>query len=140
MAKKRSKKKVTKKAPAKKSASLPQAAGIPEGMKQMGGGYAPTWKPEEIGDSLHGVVSALPKELSLKQGRKTNVTRVMEITDMEDKRHALWESAVLASLFDEIAAAGEDGMGVEVYIQYDGLGKKKAGQNATKLFTVAMAE
>ena len=139
MAKKTSKK-VSKKAPAKRATSLPSSAVIPDGMKQMGGGYAPTWRPEEVGDSIHGVVSSLPKELSLKQGRKTNVTRVMEITDMEDKRHAVWESVVLASLFDEIAAAGDDGLGIEVYIQYDGLGKKKAGQNAPKLFTVAMAE
>jgi hypothetical protein len=124
--------------PMNASASLPQSAAIPAGMKQMGGGYAATWSPEELGDSLHGVVSEIPKELTLNKGtKKENTTRVMEVTNMEGVRYALWESVVLSPLFDEVEQRGE---GVEVFIQYDGLGKKKTGQNPPKLFTVAMAE
>ena len=131
-----------KKAAVKSSKSLPQAANIPAGMRQIGGGYASTWEPEVIGASLHGVVSDLPKAVTLNKGnkKKENKTRVMEVTDMEGARFALWESVVLEPLFDEIAGLEDSGLGVEVYIQYNGLGKKKPGQNPAKLFTVAIAE
>ena len=133
----RAKKKATPLA-AVPAASLPQSANIPEGMKQMGGGYAPTWSPTEIGDSLHGIVSAMPKDLVLNKGKRSEIeTRVMEVTDMEGERHAVWESALLSDLFDEVVVQGSE---VEIFIEYTGLGKKKAGQNPAKLFTVAIAE
>lgn len=142
LAKKKVAKKIAKKTAsnsANATAALPQSANIPEGMKQMGGGYAPTWKPEEIGDALHGAISGIPREVEFKQGRKTVQRRVMEITDMEGARHAVWESAALGALFDEMTELGEDAEGTEVYLHFDGLGKKKAGQNPPKLFTVATA-
>ena len=136
--KKAAKKKVSN---IKDAKSLPQSASIPAGMKQMGGGYASTWSPVEVGDSIHGVVSDLPKQLTLNKGtKKENVTRVMEVTDSEGERFAVWDSAVLTSLFDEIESLEDDGIGTEIFIQYDGLGKKKTGQNPPKLFTVAIAE
>lgn len=139
MAKKTGKKVTGKAAPATNGVNLPQSANIPAGMRQMGGGYATTWSPVEPGDSLHGFVSAMPKELTLNKGtKKENVTRVMEVTDKEGIRHGVWDSAVLSSLFNEVEEHGEPGQ--EVFIQYDGLGKKKPGQNAPKLFTVAIAE
>jgi len=134
--------------PARKAASLPQSTSIPKGMKQMGGGYAPTWKPEKEGDNLHGKVHAPVKTVEFTQKRKvkgkmteeTVERRVVEIASLDDgKRHALWESAALVELFDALANEGENAVGTEVFIQYDGLGKKKAGQNPPKLFTVAMA-
>lgn len=139
--KKAAKKKVSTVSNIKDAQSLPQSASIPAGMKQMGGGYAPTWTPIEIGDSIHGFVSDMPKELTLNKGtKKENVTRVMEVTDSEGERFAVWDSAVLSSLFNEIDALEDDGIGTEIFIQYDGLGKKKTGQNPPKLFTVAIAE
>jgi len=138
-AKKKAAKKTKPKLKAVPSASLPQSANIPEGMKQMGGGYAPTWTPVEIGDSIHGYVTELPKEMVLNKGtKKENQTRVMEVTNLEGERFAVWDSAVLTTLFDAIEEGGE--LEVEVYIEYTGLGKKKPGQNPPKLFTVAMAE
>lgn len=135
--------------PARKAAkakALPQSKDIPQGMKQMGGGYAPTWKPENEGDTIHGVVTEGIKVVEFTNKRKVKgklveeVTerRVIEVTQNDSgERFAVWESAALVSLFDEIE---EKGAGHEVYIRYDGLGKKKPGQNAPKLFTVAMAE
>ena len=137
------KKKIAKKTPNKKapSVSLPQSEDIPKGMKQMGGGYAKTWTPEKIGDHVHGAISALPKELTLNKGKKTeNVTEVLEVTTREGERLAVWKSAVLSSLFDEINEQGDDAIGTEIFIRYDGLGKKKTGQNPAKLFTVAVQE
>jgi len=142
-ARKKAAKKTSNRKPAKAAApaNLPDSTDIPEGMKQMGGGYAPTWKPEEIGESIHGNVTSGVREVEFKQGRKVVQRRVMELTTLEtEQRFAVWESAALGSLFDEIAEAGEEAIGIEVYLRFDGLGKKKAGQNPPKLFTVAIAE
>ena len=133
MAKAKAKAKVV--TPIKSGKSLPQSSNIPAGMKQMGGGYAATWTPVDVGDSIHGFVTAMPKDVTMNKGtRKENETRVMEITNQEGERFAVWHSATLGPLFDAV----EDGM--EVFIQYDGLGKKKPGQNPPKLFTVATSE
>ncbi len=137
MTRKTSKKKSTRKATAK---ALPQSSNIPEGMKQMGGGYAPTWKPETEGESIHGKVSDPVRDVKFKQGRKEVERRVCEVTTIDgENRFAIWESAALGDLFDALVELGDDAVGTEVYLQFDGLGKKKAGQNPPKLFTVAMA-
>lgn len=133
------KKKTTRKA----SASLPQGNDIPAGMQRIGSGNAPTWKPE-VGDSLHGTVTDAVKVVEFEQRRKVGgkmttekvERRVFEVTDEAGDRHAVWESAALAELFDQVV---EHGVGLTVYLRFDGLGKKKPGQNAPKLFTVAVA-
>lgn len=137
--------KTTKKTSNRKPATastiaLPSSANVPEGFKQLGGGYAATWKPEDIGDQLQGVISGLPREVEFRQGRKTVQRNVMEVTDDEGTRHAVWQSAALGALFDQVTDMGESAIGQGVFLQYDGLGRKKAGQNPPKLFTVALAE
>lgn len=127
------------------SASLPASQDIPEGMKKIGSGNAPTWKPE-VGDSLHGEVTDGVKIVEFKTKKKvkgklveeTTERRVMEVTNREDgERFAVWESAALEELFDTIS---ERGVGTDIYLRFDGLGTAKKGQNAPKLFTVAIAE
>ena len=119
------------------STALPQSQDIPEGMKQMGGGYAKTWTPEE-GESIHGPTTSEVREVEMTIGRKKQTRRCVEITDQESgDRHTVWESAALVELFDELVKAGE---GTVVYLRFDGLGTaKKAGQNPPKLFTAAIA-
>ena len=142
-AKKTAKKKVSKKTTAKASATataeataLPEGDNIPEGFEQIGGGYAPTWKPEEHGKLLHGPVTGGVREVELTIGRKKQTRRCMEVTQKKSGvRYTLWESAALGELFDQIVTEGE---GPELYIRFDGYGKKKAGQNPPKLFTVAI--
>ena len=136
--KKTAKKKATRNpATAPASASLPAASSIPEGFKKLGGGYADTWAPE-IGDELIGIVTSPIKIVPLKQGRKTTDRRCMEVTaNGSDARYTIWESATLVNLFDEL---GDNAEGSSVYLRFDGLGKKKAGQNPPKLFTVAIGE
>ena len=56
------------------------------------------------------------------------------MTNMEGERFAVWESVLLTELFDAVEP------GSEIFIEYTGLGKKKAGQNPAKLFNVAIAE
>lgn len=117
--------------------ALPQPQDIPEGFKQIGGGYAPTWEPEE-GDVLRGITTTDVKVVEMTIGRRKQERRCVEITDLDSgNRVTVWESAALGELFDELAKAGE---GTEVFIRFDGLGKaKKAGQNPPKLFTAALA-
>jgi len=134
------KKRATKKAPAKGTAGLPTSSAVPAGFKQLGGGYADSWNPEP-GDVLCGEVTGDIRELEVKRGRKTVQTRVMEVTDeATGKRLTVWESATLAPLFDTLAGYTDGALGSRVWIQFDGLGKKKTGQNPPKLFTVAIAE
>ncbi len=115
---------------------------IPEGMERIGSGNAPTWKPEE-GESLHGVVTDGVKVVEFTQKRKVKGKMVEEtverrVFEMEadGNRHAVWESAALVELFEKVEQAG---IGLSVFIRFDGYGKKKPGQNAPKLFTCAVA-
>ena len=132
-AKKTAKKTAPKKAPA--AATMPASEPVPEGFEEIGGGYAPTWKPEDL-RVLHGPVTGAVREVEMTIGRKKQTRRCMEVTRKKSgERFTVWESAALGALFDEIATKGE---GPEVYIRYDGLGKAKPGQNPPKLFTVAI--
>jgi hypothetical protein len=134
---------MTKKKTTRKT-TKPQPSNIPAGMKALGSSFAPSWKPEKEGDSVHGVVTGEVRTVEFKstKGRganKVEVTeerRTFEMTTHEGDRWAIWESAALAELFDQVEAQG---VGVEIYIAYDGKGKKKPGQNAPNLFTAAIA-
>ena len=128
-----------KKAHASSAPTLPTSANVPEGFKQLGGGYAPTWAPENIGDILQGVITSAPREVTFKQGRKEVQRHVMEVTSNDGERFAVWQSATLGELFSQVAELGDKAIGTGVYLEYNGLGKKKAGQNPPKLFTVALA-
>lgn len=123
---------------AKKTAkALPASADIPAGMKQIGGGYAPTWDPKE-GEAIHGPTTSEVKEVEMTIGRKKQTRRCVEVTDQNSgNRVTLWESAALVELFDNLASSG---MGTVIYVRFEGLGKaKKAGQNPPKLYTAALA-
>ena len=132
---KTAKKTAKKTAPKATATALPASEGIPEGFEQIGGGYAPTWKPDEI-QVLHGPVTGGVRTVEMTIGRKKQERRCMEVTQKKSGvRFTVWESAALGVLFDQIAETGE---GPEVYIRFEGLGKAKTGQNAPKLFTVAV--
>ena len=138
MKKKASKKATRKPATAKaKASALPSSEAVPEGFEKLGGGYAATWKPEEM-KVLHGPVTGGVREVELTIGRKKQTRRCMEVTHKKSaERYTVWESAALGELFDNITETGE---GPEVFLRFEGLGKKKAGQNAPKLFTVAIKQ
>ena len=131
------KSKAKAKAPAAASAALPSGSNMPEGFKQIGGGYADTWNPEP-GDSITGETTSPVKTVEMTQGRKKVDRRCVEITDSNTgERHTLWESAALGEFFDTLVELGE---GTVVWIRFDGLGKsKKAGQNPPKLFSTGYA-
>ena len=129
---KKSSKKVSKKASV---TALPKQDAIPEGFETIGASYAPAWKPEEL-KVLHGPVTGAVRSVELTIRKEKKTVRCMEVTRKKSgERFTVWESASLRDLFDQIVELGE---GPEVYIRYDGLGKKKPGQNPPKLFTVAI--
>lgn len=71
------------------------------------------------------------KVVTVPVGRgKQEDRRCVDITQENGIPLTVWESAGLRVAFDEI----EEGM--EVYLEYLGLGDAKPGQNAPKLFTV----
>ncbi len=115
--------------------------GIPSGYRKLGESYADTWKPETEGERVHGTVTGGVRSVDMpKRGRiPAGTRRVIEVTNHTGERLAVWESAALGELFDTLDGMKDNGVGAEVFIQYDGLGKKKAGQNPPKLFTVAIA-
>lgn len=119
--------------------ALPDKEPVPEGFAQIGGSYAPTWKPGEEGPkTLHGPVTGAVREVEQTIGRRKQTRRCMEVTQKKTgKAFTVWESATLGALFDHI---GETGEGPEVWIRYDGVGKPKKGQHPPKLFTVAIKE
>lgn len=132
MTKKKASKKTRKSATA--NATAPKRDDIPEGFQTMGGGYAPSWKPEDV-PVLHGTVTGAVREVEMTIGRKKQTRRCMEITTLDGKdRYTVWESAALGDFFDAVTEAGEGG---EYFLRFDGLGTAKKGQNPPKLFTVA---
>ena len=136
------KSKLTKKgarrtAQARGSSALPSTESIPEGFKQLGGSYAETWNVEEQ-PLLQGVITGEVKEVEITRQKEKVMVRCCELTENEtEKRFTVWESAALESFIDKVAA---EGIGGEYFLRYDGLGKKKRGQNAPTVFTVAFAE
>ena len=73
---KTAKKKVTKKASV---TALPATDSIPEGFEKIGGGYAPTWKPEEQ-KTIHGKVTGGVRDIELTIRKEKRNVRCMEVT------------------------------------------------------------
>jgi len=107
------------------------ANGLPAGFKRVDG-FAQTWDVETM-PLLQGTWGKV-RTIQVKRGKKMEEARVCDVETDDGKRYTVWDSAGLRGLFD---AADE---GTEVFIQYEGLGVAKKGQNAPKLYTVAYRE
>src|SRR5690554_5165835 len=106
--------------------------GVPEGFTPVLSGYAETWQPE-IGDHILGDVVGV-KNQTIRRGRKEVETRVMTVQKDDGTHVSVWESALLAALFDDVVP-GES----RVYIRYDGQGTAKKGQNPPRLYTCGIS-
>lgn len=89
------------------------------------------WEPKE-GDVLSGVITTIQTvESTGKDGvRESQVMHVK--TEKGDV--GLWESATLKPLFKDAAE------GRTVWVRYEGLGDKKPGRDAPKLYTAGFIE
>lgn len=124
----KAKAKATKKAaPAAKRGNA-KASNLPAGFKAVEG-FGLEWDLDEM-PVLQGEWGKV-RTITVKRGKKMEEQRVCDVTVDDGKRYTVWESAMLAPLFNDCEE------GTEVYIAFEGYGKAKAGQNAPKLFTVA---
>jgi len=126
--------------PAKAKASAPPArtaSAVPKGMRVLEGGYAKTWNVDEK-PILQGEVRDVPKEVTLNAGTKKETKRnCVEVHD-GNERYTLWESATLKALFERLSV--EKDLPLKIWVEFTGYGVAKRGQNAPKLFNVAVGE
>lgn len=103
---------------------------LPKGYKIVqGDGFAKSFFFTKPGQSVEGKVVGV-KDVKY-QGKK----RFILTLETNNGAVAIWDSAMLLPLFDEIKK------GDEVYIRFEGLSaKKKKGQNAAKIFTTAIKD
>lgn len=126
---------MTRKYTRKKS---PVQAALPKGFTSIGG-FGKSWPDEDTkkGAAVQGLVIEYDSiKVTRKRGGR-NVTETVNNLKLETTDGTvitLWESATLKSLF------AEDYTDIEIWVRYDGLGKKKHGQNPAKLFTLAYNE
>lgn len=109
---------------------------LPRGFKAVSG-FGESWPGQEpkVGVELQGTITGFdtfkaPPKKGEKKGREVGIARI-EADD--GKMYSVWESSGLRPLF-----ACEEG--AEVYLRFDGMGRAKKGQNAPKLYTVAVKE
>jgi len=106
-------------------------AQLPKGFTAIGG-FGTTFPADNTkkGTAIQGVVTGYKEDIKTQHGLTSNMT----IEAKDGTNYTVWHSAGLSALFDE------DYTDVEVWIRYDGLGKKRGKKNPPKLFTLAINE
>ena len=106
-------------------------AALPKGFTAIGG-FGKTFPGEDTkpGEAIQGVITDYHENIKTQHG----VTANLKLEAADGEVYTVWQSAALAVLFDE------DYTDVEVFIRFDGLGKKKGKKNPPKLFTLAVNE
>lgn len=107
---------------------------LPKGFTAIESGFGRSWPDEDtkIGEAITGIVTGYRDVPRAKN--KGGDTQVMTVEIADGTSLSLWKGAVLTPLFEE------DYEGMEVWIRYDGLAKKKRGQNPARLYTYAYKE
>lgn len=114
--------------------------GVPPGYKKVETHLAGFWKPEIAGQSIEGVVGEAV-EVRGKDDAKPNTFYTLRITGhaapirTADDKKVDPEPGMMVGVGGKmllIFLRGREGK--EVYISYKGLGPKKPGQNAPKMF------
>lgn len=106
-------------------------AALPKGFTAIGG-FGKTFPGDDTkpGEAIRGVVTDYHENIKTQHG----ITANLKLESKDGEVYTVWQSAALGVLFDE------DYTDVEVWIRYDGLGKKKGKKNPPKLFTLAVNE
>jgi hypothetical protein len=112
----------------------------PPGFRKIETHLAGFWKPEIAGQSVQGLVGEAV-EVQGKDG-KTNVFYSLTLTNndsgpirgKDDKKIEVGEGQMIGIGGKMLLIFLRGREGKEVYITYTGLGPKKAGQNAPKMF------
>ncbi len=106
-------------------------AGLPKGFTAIGG-FGKTWPDDKTkpGEAIRGVVVEYHENIKTQHG----ITANLKLETKDGEIYTVWQSAALGILFDE------DYTDVEIWLRFDGMGKKKGKKNAPKLFTLAVNE
>jgi len=117
-----------------------QTAGseLPKGFTSIGG-FGKSWPNDDTkkGQAICGVVLEYDSIIVTRKRGKKNVKETVQNMRLETDNgevFTIWESAGLKTLFEE------DYTDLEVWLRYDGLGKKKSGQNPPRLYTLGYNE
>lgn len=108
---------------------------LPKGFTSIGG-QGETWRPTKRGASITGTLAGVRVvKVERKRGGKLvkEPCKVYTVRDSDGGEIQLWQSAGLRAM--ERVKKGQ-----KVFIRFDGMGKAKKGQNAPKLYTVAVAK
>ncbi len=115
----------------KRKSKASKTATLPEGFTPIGG-FGVSWPGEDTkkGEMIRGIVTGYDEVIVTRNNKKTEVQN-LKLEAGDGSIYTVWASAGNRALFDE------DYTDVEVAIRYDGLGRKKRGQNPPRLFTIA---
>lgn len=106
-------------------------AQLPKGFTAIGG-FGKTFPGHNTkpGEAIRGTVTDYQENIKTQHG----TTALLRMETKTGEIYTVWQSAALGVLFDE------DYTDVEIWLRYDGLGKKKGKKNPPKLFTLAVNE
>lgn len=106
-----------------------KTAALPKGFTAIGGfGKTFPGEKEKPGTAIRGVVIEYHENIKTQHGTTSN----LKLETKEGEIYTVWESAALTVLFED------DYTDVEIWLRFDGMGKKKGKKNAPKLFTLAV--
>lgn len=105
---------------------------LPKGYTAIGG-FGKSWPDDDTkpGESIAGIVTEYQEDIKTQHG----ITSNLKLETASGEVFTVWRSAALAVLFDD-----DDYTDMEVWLRFDGLGKKKGKKNPAKLFTIAVKE
>lgn len=115
----------------KKQTRKSKKATLPKGFQAIGG-FASSWPDEKTktGDTIQGEVTSYDEIPVMRKGKKVMV-ELLRLAGTDGRDYTVWQSAGLRVLFEE------DYTGINIFLEYLGLGPKKRGQNPPKLFNIA---
>lgn len=104
---------------------------LPKGFEPISG-FGQAWPGEDAkpNDSLVGTITEFD-EFDTGKGRNKRTVQTMKVEDGEGRVHTLYESSGLRALF-------EYEIGTEIAVIFDGMGRAKRGQNAPRLYRLAV--
>lgn len=117
----------------KKAAPAKAASKLPKGFTAIGG-LSSSWPNDTTkpGEVIVGTIVSFD-EKKVQRGKRKEKVKLLELETTEGKKLTLWQSAGLSPLFDLPA-------GTRVRLEYLGMGVAKPGQNAPRLYALAVAE
>jgi hypothetical protein len=116
---------------ARKTKKKGKVTRLPKGFEPISG-FGQAWPGEDakVGDMLTGTITDFD-EFETGTGKNKRTVQTMKVETSDGLVYTLYESSGLRALFEYEA-------GTEVAVIYDGMGRAKRGQNAPRLYRLAV--